>query len=426
MRKTVKSDLAKSLESNCEEVRQLSSLRSGSSNSVYSIDGMAMVQSLNDTQFQTFNDLGEVVLRRLMKGFVFDRYNKENSIKSVERSRGGGGEIVWSHMISGNRVVPNYKQFLRSTGNKASIFAFIGKYVEENAPSRLTNRMSIVLSGGYADREIAKQVTKHGSVLLNHLSSSQEEPDTRMILHATDLYRESSRLIVRADETDVLIILLFYHAKVSLAPEVYMHAGHAGKIVTCERYIPVHSIAAKPDELFCLCLSALHALTGFDSTNAIFKLGKCTAYKTLLKNTDKLATLSYFHEMPAAGVTEIVRRFILSIYGKKGKGCKTLDDLRYNLSAQTDVSANILPPTEDSFHQHVLALVSIRQTFGAIAMLQSHNFPLRMATDGTKHKIIAWSSHWVWKKLHQLLWGTLHICTVLMKNILWLLIASVH
>ena len=45
------------------------------------------------------------------------------------------------------------------------------------------------------------------------------------------------------------------------------------------------------------------------------------------------------------------------MYGKKGKGCKTLDDLRYKLSAQTDISANLLPPTEDSFHQHVLHCV---------------------------------------------------------------------
>ena len=80
------------------------------------------------------------------------------------------------------------------------------------------------------------------------------------------------RLIVRADDSDVLIILLFYHAKDSLAPEFYMNAGHAGEIVTRERYIPVHSIAAKLGKLFfCLCL---------DSTSAIFKLGKRTAYKT--------------------------------------------------------------------------------------------------------------------------------------------------
>ena len=176
----------------------------------------------------------------------------------MERSRRGGGEIVSSHVISGNRVVPNYKQFLWSTGNKASISAFINKYVEENAPSWLTNRMSIVLSGGYADGEIAKQITKRGSVLLNHLSCSQVETDTRMILHATDLCRESSRLIVHADDTDVLIVLLFYHAKGSLVPEGYMHVGHAGKNNTKGIYRYTVSLQSLMNYFACVSLQYMH------------------------------------------------------------------------------------------------------------------------------------------------------------------------
>ena len=44
MRKTVKSDLAKCLESNCEEFHWLSSPDSTSNVTIYTIDGMAMVQ----------------------------------------------------------------------------------------------------------------------------------------------------------------------------------------------------------------------------------------------------------------------------------------------------------------------------------------------------------------------------------------------
>ena len=76
---------------------------------------MAMVQSLNESQFQTFNDLGEVVIRKLLKiindltlsvsdaAFVFDRYDND-SIKAMERSRrgggGGGGEKSYQAMSS--------------------------------------------------------------------------------------------------------------------------------------------------------------------------------------------------------------------------------------------------------------------------------------------------------------------------------------
>ena len=91
---------------------------------------MAMMQSLNESQFQTFNDLGEVVIRKLLKiindlalsvsdvAIVFDKYDKDDSIKAMEHSRRGGGEILSSHVISGACTVPNYQQCLKSSGTR--------------------------------------------------------------------------------------------------------------------------------------------------------------------------------------------------------------------------------------------------------------------------------------------------------------------
>ena len=75
--------------------------------------------------------------------------------------------------------------------------AFISEYVEQKAQSRLPSRKSIFLSGGYKDREIAKQITQNNIVELNHLFSTQEEADTRIILHAADFCNVASRIIVR-------------------------------------------------------------------------------------------------------------------------------------------------------------------------------------------------------------------------------------
>ena len=242
---------------------------------------------MNESQFQTFNDLGEVVIRKLLKiindltlsvsdvSILFDRDDKYDSIKAMERSRRGGGEILSSHIISGARTVPNYKQFLKSSGNKASITAFISLYVEEKVQNRLPSGKSIIVSGGYKDGQIVKQVTQNNIVELNHLFLTQEV-DTRVILHAAEFCNVASRIIILADDTDVLVLLLFYSAKGCLAPEVYMHAGHAGKIITRERFIPVHTIAAKLGERFCLCLPALHSLTGCDTTSAIYSLQDTT------------------------------------------------------------------------------------------------------------------------------------------------------
>jgi len=60
MRKTNKADLSQKLESNCKDVSTLLPQAPDAISSVYVIDGMAFVQSLNENQFRTFNDLAEV------------------------------------------------------------------------------------------------------------------------------------------------------------------------------------------------------------------------------------------------------------------------------------------------------------------------------------------------------------------------------
>jgi len=100
MRKTNKSDLAKKLEVNTDEILavphqdRLTALQA----SAYLIDGMAMCQALNENHFKTFDELGNVVLKRtvqLLKNsdvdpsidvvtLVFHHYDKEHSIKSTE------------------------------------------------------------------------------------------------------------------------------------------------------------------------------------------------------------------------------------------------------------------------------------------------------------------------------------------------------
>ena len=66
LRKTNKSDLAKKLEANADEIfaipRQDRLISSQSS--AYFIVGMAMCQALNENHFKTFDELGNVVLKR--------------------------------------------------------------------------------------------------------------------------------------------------------------------------------------------------------------------------------------------------------------------------------------------------------------------------------------------------------------------------
>ena len=55
MRKTKKADLAEKLESHCSEIFDLA--QDTHTPTAYIVDGMAMLQALNQDHFKTFNDL---------------------------------------------------------------------------------------------------------------------------------------------------------------------------------------------------------------------------------------------------------------------------------------------------------------------------------------------------------------------------------
>jgi len=130
-----------------------------------------------------------------------------------------------------------------------------------------------------------------------------------------------------------------------------MYAGHSGK----EQYIPVHCIAKELGPVVCASLPAAHALTGCDTTSSLNRIGKKSAYSKLVKYADSLTKLSSFHDNDLDGSVAAARKFVLLLYArKKGKDINTLHELRYVLATTTDKTAAMLPPTKDSFKQHVL------------------------------------------------------------------------
>ena len=60
----------------------------------------------------------------------------------------------------------------------------------------LSRHTSIVLAGGFADREVVKVVQGEGVSCLEELNSTQEEADTHLILHSIVLFRDHLRIIV--------------------------------------------------------------------------------------------------------------------------------------------------------------------------------------------------------------------------------------
>ena len=158
MRKTSKAELAKKLENTCEgELHSLPSIV-GSTASI--IDGMALLQCQNEASFNSFEDLGNLILHHIryhlvghlgidLVVLVFDRYDVPHSIKQFERAHRGTtthGSAA-SYVITGNRSVPNYRKFLSNSANKAALANFISMHIMKNAKDTLVEGQKIIIDG---------------------------------------------------------------------------------------------------------------------------------------------------------------------------------------------------------------------------------------------------------------------------------------
>ncbi|KAG1647883.1 hypothetical protein GQR58_030260 [Nymphon striatum] len=92
---------------------------------------------------------------------IFDRYDVKSSIKSSERLRRDGNNVVETHLIQGGRQVPNYQQFLKSGCNKSSLIKFISQHIVVNH-EQLPKERSMILVGGFSDGKLVKEVYEFG------------------------------------------------------------------------------------------------------------------------------------------------------------------------------------------------------------------------------------------------------------------------
>lgn len=166
------------------------------------------------------------------------------------------------YVICGHRKVPNYRQFLKNASNKSLLVEFLCIYLTLTAPRLLTADQSITLAGSFKDGQLVKVVKYAGIQEKPELYSTHEEADTRLLLHAIDLTKSHRRIVVRCDDTDVLVLLTYCCSKVMFCNcEVYMHAGHCNKVTNRQRFIPINNITSKIGNETSLCLPAAYTYT---------------------------------------------------------------------------------------------------------------------------------------------------------------------
>ena len=104
-------------------------------------------------------------------------------------------------------------------------------------------------------------------------------------------------------------------------------------------------------------LLTAYVLTGCDSVSYLFHQGKRKPAKVALENVGKLNSLATFGNMDTTlDVDETIvgeaRQLLVSLYGHTG--FDSLDVLREHSFASSNGDLRSIPPTEDSFHLHLL------------------------------------------------------------------------
>ena len=161
-----------------------------------------------------------------------------------------------------------------------------------------------------------------------HMQSTHEEADSRMIFHIMATPPGSS-VVIRTIDTDVLIIILANMSKIDPSLRIWMEVGQHTK--SNLRYINVNQLFNDYGTSICEALPGFHAFTGCDYTSAFSRKGKVRPFKMLQKNEDAqmmFATLGKEDRITEQNL-KIAERFVCEIYGKKN--FDSIDEVRLDI-----------------------------------------------------------------------------------------------
>ena len=325
------------------------------------IDGMADLYCMKFAGAETFGQLADIYLRKMMSRFrekncnrvdvVFDRYDSDFSIKAGEQTRRGQKQGQ-TQKVKGpdTKISMKWATFVKEKKNKQELTNFLGQFWAQHAPEFMKPNEKFVVAGGFASREMAVFIEKDKTSYPKSLESSHEEADSRIVFHAAEAVKAGySKIIVDTPDTDVLILLV--HFAKAIGGEIYVRLHKNQKI------FPAHLIAESMGQLLCQIVLPFHALTGCDTTSAFANKGKKMPWELIKSSPMKYGKLCDIGSSPVNETYPVVKDFILNMYqpynSKLNQTVSACKDIRYKLFAAKGCRLKDLPPTEDALMQHL-------------------------------------------------------------------------
>ena len=169
------------------------------------VDAMAEVQSLDKPeQIKNCNQLAEHFVNRILNRYkdadeirlIFDRYDVPMSLKTATREKRQGHQSHVSYHITDttNIAKATMKRLLSTNKTKMELTCYLAEKMIERA-----NEKSVVVAWGSHCNATDRSTT--------HLESSQEEADTKLLLHAVDATQSgASSIFIHSPDTDVCVL----------------------------------------------------------------------------------------------------------------------------------------------------------------------------------------------------------------------------
>ena len=208
----------------------------------------------------------------------------------------------------------------------------------------------------FADSEKVIVAAYNTNVLSNrpgfeNLSSTQEEADTKIILHANRAAKNGSAVIdIHSPDTDVFILAL--RRVLELAPNTSFVTGTGSN----KRSISLNSIHKTLGSSVTNALPGFHAFSGCDQTGKFAGKGKSVFWKTLMNASEE--TLQAFSNLGASEILseetfQRLETFVCKLYAPN-MNTENLGQLRWKLFFKRQAEAEKLPPTLESLRQTIL------------------------------------------------------------------------
>ena len=260
---------------------------------------------------------------------LFDRYIP-HSLKGSERVLRGAQDHPFVIAGSEQRPKQRCKTLLQNGMFKEELAKFLMKEWQKDHYGGIIGARTIVLShGGNCIRLIFHLSENKMAVdVPSVLQGYHEEADTILAFHAS---HTQGSLIIRASDTDVLIIILGM-----LGRNKRDGIPMKNIIMDCcsgneRRYLNVTTIVATLEEKqagLAAALPGLHAFTGCDFTASFFRKGKIKPYEILEKDTTG-TFISFFQSLTLRDEPDqkIADAYVCSLYGMDD--VKDVDEGRY-------------------------------------------------------------------------------------------------